>query len=285
MFTDQPVTPLRLEVLLEFVRANPGLDRDELKALLQPSSIRGDAKPVQATATLAAATELKLVEVDSRGRVKLTRKREEPARALVLEALDEEVLSKDDVEPYFARFYAFLSGSPDRRSNQQWVDDFNAAVYGGERVGDPFNPTKLSGLWRWLPYAGLGWMDPDDQFQPCPYERVRRLLPTIFGAKRKLEGDAFMEQLASSCPELDGGKIFLAVQVGREREERQCTPGLAAALIELHLDGILRLHAPPDVQGWSIAAAEPEPDGKTLLGAHLQFVELVHGAGRGTRNA
>jgi hypothetical protein len=285
LFTDQPVTPLRLETLLEVVRTNSGVERDELKALLQPASIRGDGKAVQATATLAAANELGLVQADARGHLRLTSKGAAPVRTLVLAALDREVLSKEEVEPYLARFYAFMSGAPDRRSNAEWVATFNNAVYGAVRVADPFNPTKLSGLWRWLPYAGLGWMDPGDQFQPCPYERIRRQLPAIFASERKLEDEDFMERLAACCPELDGGKIFLGVHAGSEREAQRCTPGLAAALVELHLDGVLRLHAPPDVHGWNIAAAEPVSDGKTLTGQRLQYVELVQGAGRGNRDA
>ena len=285
MFTDQPVTPSRVEVLLDLLRSHGSLERDEVKALLQPKSIRADGKPHQATATVAAATELKLIQEDSNGRIQLKTKSQEPARSLVLDALDREVLSKEDIEPYFARFYSFLSIFPDRRSNVEWVEEFNGKVYRGVRVADPFNPTKLSGLWRWLPYAGLGWLDPDDQFQPCPYERIQRQLGAIFGTARKIEDEAFMERLAKHCPELDGGSIFRAVQGSTEHDQQRCTEGLAAALVELHLDGVLRLHAPPDVRGWSIAAAEPEPDGETLIGQQLQYIELVQASARRRRDA
>lgn len=272
MFTDQPVTPGRLEALIGLVHVRPRLTRTQLTALLQPRSVYQDPARVQATQTLAAALALHLVVEDDHDRIRAVDAGGD-TREAVVRALEREVLAKDDVEPYLARFYAFMLGSPDKRSRDQWVGDFNRTVYGETLPRNPFNTTKLSGLWRWLVYMGLGWEDPAGDFQPLPFERVRRQLPAIFAGARELEADVFMQRLAGQCPELDGGSTFVAVHRGAAGE-RACTPGLAAALIELHACGILRLDAPRDAAGWSIAAAEPVPDGHTLMGDRLQAVAL-----------
>lgn len=278
MFTDSTATPTRVEVLLDLVRAKPRTARDDAKALLQPSSVYPEAKRQQATDTIAAAIQLKLLEEDARGHLRLLDGTKGDARGAVVDALDREVLAKEDVEPYFARFFAFTLGAPGVWSNNEWADQFNAVVYGGRVVEDRFNPTKLSGLWRWLSYAGLGWFDPAGNFQPCPYERIKRQLPRIFKKEQKLPDDKFMEQLAACCPEVDGGTIYRGVFPGKT--EKQCTPGLAAALTELHLDKVIRLHCPPDSSGWSIASAEPPQDGQTLLASRIQFVERLAHAGK-----
>jgi hypothetical protein len=278
LFTDSTATPTRVEVLLDLIHSKPRIARDEAKALLQPASVYPEAKRQQATDTIAAALQLKLLEEDARGHMRLVDGAGGDSREMLLEALDREVLAKEDVEPYFARFFAFSLGAPGVRSNTEWADQFNATVYGEAVVADRFNPTKLSGLWRWVSYAGLGWFDPAENFQPCPYERIKRQLPHIFKKDQKLPDDKFMERLAACCPEIDGGAIYRAVFPGRT--EKQCTPGLAAALTELHLDKVIRLHCPPDSSGWSIAAAEPPPDGETLLGNRIQFAERLSSAGK-----
>jgi hypothetical protein len=264
LFTDSTATPTRVEVLLDLIHSKPRIARDEAKALLQPASVYPEAKRQQATDTIAAALQLKLLEEDARGHMRLVDGAGGDSREMLLEALDREVLAKEDVEPYFARFFAFSLGAPGVRSNTEWADQFNATVYGEAVVADRFNPTKLSGLWRWVSYAGLGWFD--------------RQLPHIFKKDQKLPDDKFMERLAACCPEIDGGAIYRAVFPGRT--EKQCTPGLAAALTELHLDKVIRLHCPPDSSGWSIAAAEPPPDGETLLGNRIQFAERLSSAGK-----
>lgn len=272
MFTDQPVTPGRIETLLRLVRAHPGMKRNDVLALLQPATVHQGRQRLQARETLSAAVALKLVEEDDSRQLRV-RGEEADIRALVLKGLDEEVLAKTDIEHYLAPFYSFMLGSPGDRSRDEWAADFNRTVPSDKLAGDPFNPTKVSGLWRWLVYAGLGWTDPAGRFQPVPTDRIRRQLPSIFAGQPKLEDGAFMDRLATCCPELDGGAIFASVN--RERKDKTCTAGLAEALVELHLEGVLRLNAPPDARGWSIAAAQPPFDGKTLRGDRFQTVEIA----------
>ena len=279
MFTDQPVTPTRLETLLDLIRARPAIRAGDAKALLQPSSVTPDAGRGASDWTIRAAKQLVLVhdDVDS---LRLTNPTE-ASRTLILEAFDAHVLSKTDVEPYFASFYSFVlvqsAESLSSWTREDWAIEFNKVAYAGERKKNPFNKDKVSGLWRWFQYVGLGWFDQSEKFQPCPYERIRRQLPKVFGKARSLEIDPFMKKLAEACPELDGGDIFITSTGSLAPSPRTCTIGLGQALIELHLDGKIRLHAAPDSPGWSIEASDPHNDGNTLRGSRLDVVDWCEG--------
>lgn len=285
MFTDGPVTPLRVETLLELVRDSHArtLTREGIDDLLQPEGLPGLREGSnQARDTLAAARELGLVEDDD-GSVRLCvtgrSRRSVVARDLLLEALDRKVLEDTTPEPYFALFYSFLLGlgasAAVPRTPDEWAYEFNRVVNRGQLGSNPFNPTKYTGLRRWYRYAGLGWIDPSNVFHCNPYRRLTRALPKIFDGDRVLDGDAFMARLASACPELDGGKIFLAANRSYDPRERRCTLGLSHALVELHGSVVLRLDCPVDAQGWSIAAAEPPRDAATLRSDRITAVEYL----------
>src|SRR5262249_42972137 len=141
------------------------------------------------------------------------------------------------------------------RPRSEWVNGFRDS-YAAAGGADPFNTNKLTGLHRWYSYAGLGWYDPREVFLPNPYERLRRRLPGLFGADRSLPTAEFFRRLARCCPELDGGDIYRAVNTRFDSDRRDCSLGLSHALVDLNLDGVLRLHCPSDSQGWYINKAK-----------------------------
>lgn len=285
MFTDEPITPTRVETLLALLRGSRReFDRPTLLRVLQPEGLPG-VKPgsgrAQAVQTLRAATELELVEEDERGVLRTRFERDDPrsTRQLLLEALDRRVLGTDEVEPYFAPFYAYLLGL-DRdgaaiRSNDDWAIRFENHRYGGRADTNPFNKDKLTGLHRWYGYAGLGWYDPEGTFQPNPYGRIGRRLSVVFGDEERLPGDEFVVRLGEYCPELDGGSLFVQVHPKRGAAERTLTLGVSHALFDLHADGRLRLHCAHDSRGWSIGPADPAPDNKTIFSDRIDAVELL----------
>ncbi len=135
---------------------------------------------------------------------------------------------------------------------------------------------QISGLRRWFRYAGLGWIDSADAFHCCPGERVRRRLPRVFLDDNRLEGQAFVRRLASACPELDGGEVFHRVHSGAT--EGTFSAGLAQALIDLHLSGVLQLDCPQDSRGWSLSKAEPPVEPASgLRTARVDFVSWKGG--------
>lgn len=286
MFTDQPVTPLRLETLLDvvfdFASSNP-VSRETLYQLVQPDGLPGlkDSR-IASIQTLRAATELELVEEVDGSLVPASYLRPRPpgraAREMVLAALDERVLAATRIEPWLALYYAFLLGLNGQasvaRDHQDWANRFNHAVFGAELPPNPLNKSKLEKLWRWLVYAGLGWVDPNGVFQCNPYERLQRALPTIFGRDKSLDVDEFMQRVAIACPELDGGVIFLQANPGYDKSRRMCSLGLGQALVEMHEVGLLVLQCPPDSHGWSIELAEPTRDARTLRSERISAVDL-----------
>jgi len=282
MFTDSYVTPRRLEVLISVLREYSRRDwkRETLYHTLQPEGLSGGVSNRDpARATIAAASELGLVE-EKAGVIELAPRAEakRPVRHTVLDALDREVLAKTDVEPWFGLFYAFQLGlgaegaKPCTADN--WAKRFLAEALHSVPYPNPFNGTKHSGLMRWFPYAGLGWIDGRRTFQANPYERLRRALPHVFGTSKRLNGDDFMVGLANACPELDGGNLFRQVNGSWDVRGKVCTLGLSHALVDLHLAGHLRLVGTVDSRGWSVQLANPP---RTDFAGRIDFVELPGG--------
>ena len=265
MFTDSPATPIRVEILLELVweMRERKLNRDAIRKLLQPSGLPDLSQASkQAFETLNAAKELGLLKEDDEGSFRPAWNVRKPfvANAILLSAIDDKVLSSTEVEPWFARFFSYVITkkndvlSPGTPSGNKWSNEFNRDLYGGSTPENPFNATKFTGLRRWLRYAGLGWHDAQDNFVPCPYNRVLRKLPDIFGKKKKLSSDDFMAGLASNCPELDDGAIFQEAN-NRADLNRTCTRALAIVLRDLHDDKVIKLDCPPDSRGWNLVKA------------------------------
>jgi hypothetical protein len=288
LFTDEPVTPTRVETLVDLLRGSQRkFDRKTLLQVLQPAElpgVRSEASRTQAQNTIKAALELELIRTDPDGTLLPTFESSDPrpTSEIVLAALDDRVLGVDDVEPYFAPFYSYLlalgpAASTDQKP-KQWAIAFEGAVYGGTRPDNPFNEPKYTGLHRWYPYAGLGWEDTSGIFQPVPYERLRRRLGRIFSDERRLPSDEFMNRLAVHCPELDGGEIYRETNRHDRADHLACTLGLSHALLELHEDKVIRLEAPRDARGWSLAAAQPSYDGETLQSDRFDFAVYLGGA-------
>jgi hypothetical protein len=286
MFTDEYTTPARVETLVDLLRNDESRrwTRDQVAELLQPETLPDLAgKRPQSAKVLLAAGELGLIETSSSGHIKILFKAgTRPTATILREALDEYVLGTRGVEPYFAPFYSYLlaiDGDADsNRSRLDWVNGFRA-VYASAAGADPFNANKLTGLHRWYAYAGLGWYDPREVFIANPYERLLRRLPALFQGDRLLPADEFMGRLARCCPELDGGEIFRDVNRNFEPDRRSCSLGLSHALIDLHLDGVLRLHCPSDSQGWFLNKAKPPRDGQYIQSERVDRIEWLQAKG------
>lgn len=251
-----------------FTKFTDGLKREVIYDLLQPVPLSGSVQETS-RATLRAALQLGLVD-EMQGFITLNSdyKKNKSVKENILRYADQKVLSNLEVELYLALFYAYYIGLNKevyQRSNfrrEDWAIHFNRDVFNNELQDNPFNATKHTGLDRWFGYLGLGWYDSNDNFQANPYERLLRSLPTIFDGQSKLSGDQFMVKLANTCPELDGGEIFLKANQYRNYriEDKQCTLGLSHALVDLHEDKIIQLDCPIDSRGWNIEIAKPSRD-------------------------
>ncbi len=282
MFTDTPATPTRVELLIDLVRSMAGrkLDTRTIREISQPTSLPNfTGSYEQSTKVVLAARELGLIIEDPDGQLRPTRQRDNrAARQVLLDAIDERVLQSDNVEPYFALFYAYILGRnevADASEGGRWETEFNRDLFEQQPASNRFNKTKYTGLRRWFRYSGLGWHDSADAFVPNPYERLARAVSRIFKEKKRLEADDFMNALSIICPELDGGWIFMKANPLHDAKARRCTVGLSHALIDLHLDGVIELNCPVDSDGWSIASASPPYDGKSIKSDRFTSISLL----------
>jgi hypothetical protein len=282
MFTDSTATPTRVELLIDIARSMSSrkFDAQTVRELLQPTGLPGlSGKYQQTTDILSAARDLDLLVEDGDGQLKPTRQRDtRTARQVVLDAIDERVLQNESVEPWFALFYAYILGRNEVAKSgegDRWEAEFNRDLFANQPVANRFNKTKYVGLRRWFRYSGLGWHDSADAFVPNPYERLARAVSRIFKEKKRLEADDFMNALSITCPELDGGWIFMKANPLHDAKARRCTIGLSHALIDLHMDGVIELNCPVDSDGWSIASASPPYDGKSIKSDRFTSISLL----------
>jgi hypothetical protein len=282
VFTDQPVTPTRIEVLIDLLRhmGNRKYDQQTLYDVLQPDGIPNlNPKKGQAKETVSAARALDLLtEEDGRIKLKTSHSDRVTATEILLTAIDDRILSSVDVEDYFALFYSYILGANKRGASykppEEWEKDFNRDIYGNNPPRNKFNKDKYTGLHRWMSYAGLGWYDNEGVFQPNPYGRLRRRITKIFSGSDSLQADKFMERLSNECPELDGGDIFRRANPKFSFSNKTCSLGLSHALIDLHNDGVIRLLCPRDSHGWSIEVADPPLDNRYIRSERIDHVEI-----------
>jgi hypothetical protein len=284
MFMDEPTTPARVEVLIDVLRTlqNKGIQAAALRQLFQPKGLPGlTPNSNQATYTISAARQLGVFVEDESGAIslKLNPRDRRSSREVLLEAIDEKVLAMEEVEPWFALFYAYLlhcdDGSAAPGKGRDWEERFNREVLQDQRVANRFNEAKYIGFRRWFRYVGLGWHDSTNTFQPNPYARIRRKLRDMFGQHQSLESDQFMQRLGEICPELDGGRFFRRANRNYDSTVRTCSTGLSHALIELHLDGLVQLDCPVDSLGWSLTKAMPPRDGQKLRSDRFDSVRRI----------
>jgi hypothetical protein len=281
MFTHEPITPRRLECLIDVLRENSRRDwtRAGLAGVLQPEGLPDlKDKSDQASKVIKAALELGLV-VEEGSLIRLAPfQRDRTTSDLVLQAIEERILASTDVETYYAPFYSYLISQgavPEKRDGGAWAIAFNhdCPQMAGEQ--NPFNKTKYTGLERWYAYSGHGWFDMTGLFQPNPYGRILRQLRNIFTEGVRLSGDDFITRLAQCCPELDKGSIFRQTLPNYNAEAQVASLALSHALIDLHLDRHICLFCAPDSRGWNIESALPPNDGRTLRSGRIDYVEYT----------
>jgi len=286
MFIDNPTVPIQLEVVLDVLHAvrNNAASANSIERLLQPEGLPDlTSSSKQAALHLSAARELELIAQDSEGSYRLVaavREGKPTSKQMIVEAFDRLVLSGAEIEPWFARMYAFVIARsrniPESRgARDDLCSEFNAALPSHIDRANVANSTKLPHYLRWYCYVGLGWRDPAGSFVPDPTVRLRRSLGKIFGPSRLMDAADFMSSLSTTCPELDTGALFNeAAGSAFNKADRVCTTALAAALRNLHDEGVIQLDCPEDSQGWSLERSGSERDNAGLKSDRFDRVVL-----------
>ena len=212
--------------------------------------------------TIKTALILGLVK-ETQSLISLNFDSDQDAREEILTALESHVFNSTQVEPYFAPFYSFVLSEGDNNGitdNVIWVDKYHNET-GGRASNNPFNKDKLTHLYRWYMYTGMGWRDPLGVFHPYPYDRIKRKLHHIFKDKKKLMIKNFITNLGNTCSELDGGEIFIKNK-SKNMDDNSISLGVSQALISLNEDKVITLFCPKDSDGLSIEKALPDLKGE-----------------------
>lgn len=257
---DQTATSNRLETLAKILTAKhmPTLDDVTLNYLLAPTSLP-DFESSQSKNIISAGKEIGLISyVENSKTIKKLSSNGKTAKEILIEYLDTKVLSEIDIEPYFAKFYSYallrqIPLTNNSEANVELAERARADVVGFEG-NNRFNDTKLGKYLPWYFYLGLTQISKKSNpisSETYPYDRIKRKLKDIFNSKKSLPIDEFMEVLGDNCPELDCGKIFCSVNSNQNNIDRSITLGVSNVLIELHMNGHIKLDCPLDSDGWN----------------------------------
>ena len=153
-----------------------------------------------------------------------------------------------------------------------------------------FNMTKFVGWRTWASFLGIGWSvkrgiigNNREILAPDASQRLLRVLP-IFSAKngtREIQFRTFMQELAQTCPELDGGTLFdycRDASHGGGQYGNYMSLALSTGLRQLHNTKHIQLVRQPDAQDiWPLYPAEwLEINLKEVT--HIRFLEQnIHG--------
>ncbi len=153
----------------------------------------------------------------------------------------------EDTNVRFSRFYAWLLCRPEVThrpgDTKDVVADFNNEL--SLASDDGFNAEKVGPFEAWVETFGLGWIPAGFPVQPVPTDLLARDVPRAF-KRKSMDAHAFVRELATRWPFLDGGAIFRMIP-GHARFDTRLTPGLSAALRELHDAGVVTLETGHDV--------------------------------------
>src|SRR5687767_10532532 len=136
LFTDGPVTPTRVETLLDLLRGmapNKKITRSMLYQLLQPEGLpEVDPKKRDAARdTVKSALELGLIEETDEKFIKLKfgRNDSRTTTRILLDALDAAVLADINIEPFLARFYSYVLSLDKQGRSEEHTSELQSLAY------------------------------------------------------------------------------------------------------------------------------------------------------------
>ena len=115
------------------------------------------------------------------------------------------------------------------------------------------NDVRFNGFRTWTSYLGFSWQSKAAMIDPTG--ALQQDLPLIFGDQKELTAEAFVKQVASVLPVLDGGRYRLLVEESLnpahwQKPDRQeiLSTSLSRALWRLETKGLLKLESRADAK-------------------------------------
>ena len=133
--------------------------------------------------------------------------------------------------------------------------------------GRMFNETKLNGWLTWASFLGWGWrmkVGGIDLLIPDAHSRLKIVLSSLFpNQEEEMPIAQFADNLADTCPDLDGGILFeqcWQASRGTEIRGNQISLMLSTGLRSLHDNGQIELIHHVDSRGvWQLYPAQGHP--------------------------
>lgn len=216
ILNDTTVTPARLYTMVRLVSLLQQPKRKELFDLVQPIDVLPhDTKQDIASNVFTAALSCGLVsEVKNIVSLQISPHDVETMtsfrRCLQRSCLG---IVDDSANNFLLNIYTAWYAAQDERVFQMTAKDFeirfNEDIFPSSDKRS-FNTTKFRGWKLWAAFLGHGWMMKDKLLlMPDARIRIEPLLPRLLPeGQSSVRMSTFMEQVATLCPELDGGRLF-----------------------------------------------------------------------------
>ena len=250
------VEPHRLRAMTKLIADLEGPKRQDIINLLQPEALlAGNTSEGALSAsknTFRIAVDCKLV-TDTENMEKVTTALVTPEQVATMtsfqQLMQNKVLGVDEENQpnYLFNLYSAWYAIQDERVFHElalkgYDDPFNTEIFPDITDDRRFNSTKFAAWRKWAAFLGLGWVariGGRDVLVPDATVRLRNIIKQLFQDDDTIRFGQFMEQLATKCPELDGGKLFdYCWKASRGSEQRGNQVSLMVSTGLRTLDGL-----------------------------------------------
>jgi hypothetical protein len=272
IISEAQVEPHRLRALVKLIVDLKEPSVQDVYNLLQPSALTTDQSAVRNTFRIAVDCEL--VTDSKKTRALVSAEQVETMTAFQLLMQQRLLRVTEEGRPnYRLNLYTAWYAVQNERVLRELVTlghdgPFNSEVFPNASESDErrFNSTKLNGWRKWASFLGFGWIrriGSASILVPDATVRLRMSLDTLFQDGQRISFGRFMKQLATACPELDGGKLFdYCWQASRGAEQRgnQVSLMVSTGLRTMHSQGVIKLSEQADALDiWRLYPAEGSP--------------------------
>ena len=257
------VSPKRVYTLVKLVEKLGVSSRKEILDYLQPDSLVQDQTASKNAFKSAKILELIADTENNDKKITLHPSIDNPSMLDGMDNFREVIQSRmlgvveDNQDNYLFNlvmaWYAVKDDESVKFSKSELINTFNSEVFPQVEntvleEGLRFNDTKLNAWLDWAAFLGFGFLY-KDKLLPDAHRRIMPVIKRIDG--ERIPAGEFLEQIAISCPELDGGKLYkYCWEASRAGEQMggQISLMLSTALRKLKKMKVLDLIYLPDAE-------------------------------------
>ncbi|HVB25454.1 MAG TPA: protein DpdG [Ktedonobacteraceae bacterium] len=269
IISEGQVEPHRLRALVKLIVDLKEPDVQDIYDLLQPAALTTDQSAVKATFRIAVDCGLVADSKNTRALVSA----EQVETMTAFQKLMQQCLlnvTEEGRPNYRLNLYTAWYAVQNERVFRElatlgYDGPFNTEVFPNTSESDErrFNSTKLNGWRKWATFLGFGWIRRIGSASiviPDATVRLHTSLDALLQDKQRISFGQFMKRLATTCPELDGGKLFdycWQASRGAEQPGNQVSLMVSTGLRTLYSQGVIELSEQADALDiWHLYPAE-----------------------------